>query len=562
MSKTKKLVGFKKRRKTTIKSHPGAKTKKRANIRGGVKPTTIQGLPPPPATKGLTIQGLPSPPATKGLTIQGLPRDAISHLVGFLDNKSVNNVTKLEGTRIKSDVETSLKVMNRSNKKENTRFMKALGVYATQFISQNTDKNPTYTFNIPKIRTHLSRFGYDNNIESLTMSYGENGEFKLKADEKMIKTYGGKNSKIIEDNVVDMVIEFLPNDAYDLISRFLKGKQLKMKKSKKEETTLTTVVDVDGGKLCVFSENPTRWYGFLEKNESRLPNIPVDYEYKKESLIAVVVNRGVSEILRRQFTLGRRSNDGGKLVSEYIGSIALPSSINYISEFGFTKCSSLQSINIPDSVTRMDDFTFTRCSKLTSIKLPKSIERIGEGMFKGCNDLTTVIIPDSVVEIKKSAFSSCHSLSQVILPSSLITIGKNAFSMCFDLTNVIIPDSTVSIGEGAFSYCDILERVHIGESIKSIGENAFMCCKNLGQVTLGRPTKITTGKQIFSGCIKLKTIPESLGSHESLAKWRVEECTEIGDSGAEWSDAESYGSAYDYSESDDESDDESDGSYE
>ena len=72
-------------------------------------------------------------------------------------------------------------------------------------------------------------------------------------------------------------------------------------------------------------------------------------------------------------------------------------------------------------------------SGLASVALPSSITLIGDYGFAGCLDLTNIALGSGVSSIGAFAFNDCISLSSVTLPDSLANIGDEAFANCSGL---------------------------------------------------------------------------------------------------------------------------------
>ena len=253
---------------------------------------------------------------------------------------------------------------------------------------------------------------------------------------------------------------------------------------------------------------------------------------------------------------------------DYIGSIAIPSKVNYgdtqysvtsIGKCAFAYCE-LSSVDIPQGVTCIEDEAFCNCQNLITINLPEGLVSIGEQAFCECDYLTSVTLPSSVTVIGKNAFCECIGLTSITLPDGLKTIGEGAFDYCEKLESITIPSSVTSIGEYAFSDCPLLASISVDEDntvydsrnncnaiietatntliggcsntvipssvtaiddyafcgcgltsitlpdgLKSIGEDTFAYCDNLASITI--PSSVTEiGSYAFAYCDKLTTV--------------------------------------------------------
>ena len=184
--------------------------------------------------------------------------------------------------------------------------------------------------------------------------------------------------------------------------------------------------------------------------------------------------------------------------NEYIGSITIPSSINYnndtysvtsIGKEAFRSCTELTMINFPNSITYIGDGAFYFCTSITSIQLPNSITDIGSYVFEDCNGLNSVTIGDKLKSIGDRTFYGCNNLTSVTIGQNVESIGTKAFYACYSLTSITIPNSVTSIGEEAFDICISLTSVTISNSLSSIGRWAFSGCSALTSITI--PNSVT-----------------------------------------------------------------------
>ncbi|MGM9820052.1 MAG: leucine-rich repeat domain-containing protein [Candidatus Onthomorpha sp.] len=177
------------------------------------------------------------------------------------------------------------------------------------------------------------------------------------------------------------------------------------------------------------------------------------------------------------------------------GDVVIPSSVTNndetysvtsISDYAFSKCSSLVSITIPESVTIIGDYTFDNCSSLASVSIPESVTTIGRYAFRDCSSLTSITIPESVTTIGNSAFENCSGLRTLNFNATNCTDfssdeNEHPFSSC--------PINTIDIGNSVqripanFAYgISNLTSTTIGNSVTSIGDSAFWNCSSLSTI--------------------------------------------------------------------------------
>ncbi len=129
----------------------------------------------------------------------------------------------------------------------------------------------------------------------------------------------------------------------------------------------------------------------------------------------------------------------------------------YNANNGFT---GIRHLALPNTVKKVDNNAF-KDSDIETIKLPESLEEISEYAFSGCSSITNISIPDGVKKIGKNAFENCSQLKSITIPSGITEIKSATFAGCTKLESFIIPDTVTTIGYGAFNGCTSLEEIII-----------------------------------------------------------------------------------------------------
>ena len=175
----------------------------------------------------------------------------------------------------------------------------------------------------------------------------------------------------------------------------------------------------------------------------------------------------------------------------------------------FSNCDFLQSIVIPDSVQFLRGYAFSDCDSLQSVTIGNGVQSVAHSAFESCDVLQSAIIGNNVLSIGSNAFYGCQSLQSVAIGNSVQEIGEDAFSCC-GMQSVTIPNSVESIGNRAFRACNSLQSVIIGNSVQSIGEHAFVACSIQSVIIPDSVQSI--GKGAFSNCTDLTSIEVSTGN--------------------------------------------------
>jgi hypothetical protein len=153
---------------------------------------------------------------------------------------------------------------------------------------------------------------------------------------------------------------------------------------------------------------------------------------------------------------------------------AIPEGTETIGGSGFSSNSLLKTVTLPASLESIGGYGFQSCSSLTTVTIPAgSALKIIAGAFAGCTALAEIDLPDSLSSIGAGAFSDCSSLTSLALPSSILIIESDAFNGCASLSSFTIPASTQFIGMDAFSGCTALHSIIIPLSVWEVGNLAF-----------------------------------------------------------------------------------------
>ncbi len=243
----------------------------------------------------------------------------------------------------------------------------------------------------------------------------------------------------------------------------------------------------------------------------------------------------------------------------YLTEVTVPSSVKYIGNNAFNRCTALKTATL--NITGYIDYAaFSGCTALTRVNIGtgltelKCLTNVVEPYasqsypFYGCSNLSEVnvsslasflkitnlsfltnhycggtaeektlllngtthsssselVIPEGVTEIPTTAFRYFKNVTKIKLPSTMTKIQYDNFSFHEHLTEVTVPSTVTSIGSNAFEYCTALKTVTLNNT-GNIGECAFYRCKALTTVTLSSNVK-SVERYAFEYCSALTTL--------------------------------------------------------
>ena len=183
--------------------------------------------------------------------------------------------------------------------------------------------------------------------------------------------------------------------------------------------------------------------------------------------------------------------------------------------------SELRRIRVGPNVKDIPSRAFWGCINLVEVHLNDGLQFIGDFAFRDCTTLQQVTVPSSVTKLGKSVFWRCINLTEVQFKEGLQVIEEYAFWGCRALQHVTIPPSVIKLGGCAFWGCINLAEVQLKEgSLQFVGNDAFRGCTALQSVTvilLGGEMRINRGfldRGLSSGegALNRKSLNEMIGS--------------------------------------------------
>jgi hypothetical protein len=156
--------------------------------------------------------------------------------------------------------------------------------------------------------------------------------------------------------------------------------------------------------------------------------------------------------------------------------------VTEVSPFAFENAKLLTGINLPTTIQRIHPLAFAG-SNIGTITIPSSVDYLGRGFCCDCIFLKSVTIEEGLTVIPWSSFANDLSLESVHIASSVEEIGRSAFWNCRRLCTIQFPSHLKKIGDNALNGTN-LSFVEIGESVTEVGESCFELIGSLKTVAI------------------------------------------------------------------------------
>lgn len=143
----------------------------------------------------------------------------------------------------------------------------------------------------------------------------------------------------------------------------------------------------------------------------------------------------------------------------------IPKGVESIGNWIVDGCESLKSISVEDGNLKYDSrencnaiietASNTLKTGCMATQIPSTVESIGEYAFSRCISLDKIVIPGNVRSIADNAFQACENLITIKMEEGVEHIGGLSFENCKNLKTLILPSTISKIGYGAFSHCKL-----------------------------------------------------------------------------------------------------------
>ena len=230
-----------------------------------------------------------------------------------------------------------------------------------------------------------------------------------------------------------------------------------------------------------------------------------------------------------------------------IKKVNLPNSIEIISNYAFTNCSSLTNINIPSNIISVEPSAFENSTNIeyytsdngkylgneennylvlvnlidetvTNFEIKEETKFFLSFAFYYCNNLeyteyenglylgsktnpykayikckdssyTTYLVHEDTEYLMDAAFYNNANIENVTLNNKIKYIGNYAFRGCTYLKSVILPEELIYLGEWAFIYCRNIEEITIPKNVTKVCESSLEACDKLKTITVDSANK-------------------------------------------------------------------------
>jgi len=291
--------------------------------------------------------------------------------------------------------------------------------------------------------------------------------------------------------------------------------------------------------LLLINNEYSKFYHNYDEIRYKLPEYPIDFEYKNNDIIKRVVydekyNKDLHFNLdgtpvvtktieqKRNYLINYLNDLNQRHLKKYGTDIQflddLPINENSL-HFNYYQIEALQnisnyneieflnrngikvidlcfSIKIPEGVYEIKTFDMIEpTDRLYDIEFPKSLRIIRSEAFVGFNLLKFDL--DYNVKTEDNSFYDCYIVNPLIVHQDLINIDFSCLTNCIfsiyipegiteicdycfqsnTIENITFPSSLLIIGKSAFKYCNINCDLYFNDNIKYIGEDAFRYSK-------------------------------------------------------------------------------------
>ena len=241
------------------------------------------------------------------------------------------------------------------------------------------------------------------------------------------------------------------------------------------------LLTIDGtGAMAGYSSGYTPWNNYNSGINSVEISDGVTTIGKNSIKYTNAVSISMPESITRIESAGFEGNE--KLLS-----IVIPANVEYIGDYAFNNCTSLENITFEKNskLTEISSAAFGYCIKLCSLEIPASVTSIAtssSGFVYGNYSMTSLTVADGntvyhsknncIIETAtKSLIAGCKT-STIPTDGSVVVIESGAFDRS-NISSIVIPESVTDIKMWTFGSCNSLQKITILNKNANIANDVY-----------------------------------------------------------------------------------------
>lgn len=204
-----------------------------------------------------------------------------------------------------------------------------------------------------------------------------------------------------------------------------------------------------------------------------------------------IVIEGSDKFFVKEGVLFEKTSDGVRLAiypaMKNTDSYTVPDFVTGIYNYAFTSSVETQEIKINCDIS---PYAF-EASNIKKITIGEKCKTIGKNAFSQCPYLEEAVLSEGIEVIEKSAFFTCSSLKEITLPASLKIAEKRVFYCCNNLKSVTVK-SSLALPEEFFAGCPKIEQISFEKEVSWTNSNTFISCLSLKKMYIGKLSSVIT----------------------------------------------------------------------
>ena len=290
------------------------------------------------------------------------------------------------------------------------------------------------------------------------------------------------------------------------------------------------LLTIDGtGAMAGYSSGYTPWNNYNSSINSVEISDGVTTIGKNSVKYTNAVSISMPESITRIESAGFEGNE--KLLS-----IVIPANVEYIGDYAFNNCTSLENITFEKNskLTEISSAAFGYCIKLCSLEIPASVTSIAtssSGFVYGNYSMTSLTVANGntvyhsnnncIIETAtKSLIAGCKT-STIPTDGSVVVIESGAFDRS-NISSIVIPESVTDIKMWTFGSCNSLQKITILNKNANIANDVYAIYAGATIVGYSGSTAEAYAAKYNRTFVALKNIVASGTCGENLT-WMLDE---------------------------------------